>query len=81
MIDRFAVVCQGITEKGKYYENCSFPCENVLNFLDTGGEVDARIPDAEKCEETEEQQIQCRAEIQQALDDMSRHESIMVGRS
>ncbi len=55
--------------------------ENVLNFLDTGGEVNARTPDAEKCDETEEQQIQRRAEIQQALDDMSRHESIMAGKS
>ncbi len=54
--------------------------QNVLGLLEKGGEVDARISDAEKYPETEEQQFQRRAEIQRALEDMRRHERVMTGR-
>ena len=52
--------------------------ENALNFLDKGGEVDAWMPGEEECEETEEQQLQRRADIQLACEDIRRQERIMA---
>ena len=54
--------------------------ENILNILDSKDHVAVRMADDE-CEETEEQQIQQRAVIQQALEDMRRQERIMAHRS
>ncbi len=47
--------------------------QKLVNFLGAEVKVDAPTPD----EETEEQQLLCRAEIQLAIDDMQRHERIM----
>jgi hypothetical protein len=54
--------------------------KKVLDVLDPGGEVDARVPDEGEVEETEEQQLQRTAEIQQAFEDMRRQERIMAQR-
>ncbi len=55
--------------------------ENALDFLDKERGVDAWMPDEEKCVETEEQQLQRRAEIQQAFEDLRRQERIIARRT
>lgn len=50
---------------------------NVVDFLDKRGGVDASKPDLEICEETEEQQLQRQAEIEAAIEDMRRQECAM----
>jgi len=49
----------------------------IINFLDGGVEVDARMP----AEETEEQRIQREEDVRQALELMRRQERMMERRS
>lgn len=76
----FALVCLDIAKRGKVMRIVDALVENILNILDSRDQLDIRLAD-DKCEETEEQKIQQRAVIQQALDDMHRQERIMANRS
>ena len=53
------------------------PVAKVHGIPDKAGDANAWMPDEEKAEETEEQEIQLRAAIQEAYEDLRRQERIM----
>ena len=55
--------------------------ENVLDGLFKGRDIDASVANDEDCVETEEEQLQLKAEIEQVFEDVRRQEQIMTRRT
>ena len=66
---------------GEVMGNVYIIVEKLFDFLDKKCTVDTPLSIDEEREETKEQKLQRRAEIQGALEDMRRQEQIMARRS
>jgi len=83
-MDRLAAVSPNMTNKGKVMRivnallrvtRFASSAKKVTEFLGNGAEGNARMPD--EGEEMGQQQLQLRADIQQAFEDIRRQEYIM----